>query len=70
MARLRKPKKAPTKVKGTETQNHKASKATRVKNGMAAEEPSYHKTRFMTKKRPKTTLKGEEIKFSAFKSLF
>jgi len=45
-----KPKKAPTNVKGTDTQNHKANKATRVKNGIAAEDPSYHKTRFIMKK--------------------
>ena len=57
MALLRKPKNAPTKVKGTDTQNHKANKATKVKKGMAAEDPSYHKTRFMTKNRAKTTLK-------------
>jgi hypothetical protein len=57
MARFRNPKKAPTKVKGTETQNHRASRATRVKKGMAAEEPSYQRTRFMMKKSAKTTLR-------------
>ena len=61
MALLRNPKKAPTKVKGTDTQNHKANKATKVKKGMAAEDPSYHKTRFITKNRAKTTLKTKIV---------
>ena len=56
IARFRNPKKAPTKVSGTETQNHNASKATSVKKGMAADEPSYHRTRFMMKNSAKTTL--------------
>ena len=43
IARLRNPKKAPTKVKGTDTQNHRANKATKVKKGIAADEPSYLK---------------------------
>ena len=72
MALLRKPKKAPTKVNGTETQNHKANKATKVKKGMAADDPSYHSTRFITKNRAKTTLKkkvfDEKIRFSTRKS--
>ena len=31
-----KPKKAPTKVRGTDTRNHRASRATSVLKGMAA----------------------------------
>ncbi len=50
------PKNAPTKVRGTETPNQRASRATRVKKGMAAELPLYHRTRFMTKKWANTTL--------------
>ena len=70
MALLRKPKNAPTKVKGTDTQNHKANKATKVKKGMAAEDPSYHKTRFMTKNRAKTTLKTKiKIIYNCFYSV-
>ena len=51
------PKKAPTNVKGTETPNHKANKATKVKNGIAAEESLYQRTKFITKKWAKTILK-------------
>lgn len=51
-----KPKYAPMKVRGTEMQNQRANMATRVPNGMAAEEPSPHKIRFITKKSANTTL--------------
>jgi len=51
-----KPKYAPIKVRGTEIQNHRARMATRVPNGMAADEPSPHKIRFITKKSANTTL--------------
>lgn len=51
-----KPKYAPRKVRGTEMQNHRAKMATRVPKGMAAEEPSPHKIRFITKKSANTTL--------------
>lgn len=51
-----KPKYAPMKVRGTEIQNQRANMATRVPNGMAAEEPSPHKIRFITKKSANTTL--------------
>lgn len=51
-----KPKYAPMNVRGTEIQNHRANMATRVPNGMAAEEPSPHKIRFITKKSANTTL--------------
>ena len=60
IARFLNPKKAPTKVKGTETPNHKANKATNVKNGIAADEPSYHNTKFITKKCAKT-MPGQSI---------
>lgn len=46
------------KVSGTEIQNQRASMATRVPNGMAAEEPSPHRIRFITKKSANTTLSG------------
>jgi hypothetical protein len=59
MARFRNPKKAPTKVRGTDTQNQSAKRATRVKKGMAADDPSYQRTKFMTKKRAKTILKNK-----------
>ena len=60
MERFRNPKKAPTKVKGTDTPNHKANKATKVKNGIAAEEASYHNTKFMMKKCAKTILESSK----------
>merc|ERR1711997_1157890 len=55
MARLRNPKKAPTNVKGTDTPNHKASSATNVRKGIAADDPLYHRTKFIMKKWAKTT---------------
>ncbi len=55
-ARFLNPKKAPTNVSGTETPNQSASRATRVRNGIAAEESLYHRTRFITKKCANTTL--------------
>lgn len=51
-----KPKYAPMKVSGTEIQNQSANMATRVPNGMAAEEPSPHRIKFITKKSANTTL--------------
>lgn len=51
-----KPKYAPTKVRGTEMQNHKAKMATSVPKGMAADEPSPHRIRFIRKKSANTTL--------------
>lgn len=54
-----KPKYAPMKVSGTEIQNQSANIATRVPNGMAAEEPSPQRIRFITKKSAKTTLSGD-----------
>ena len=56
-----KPKYAPIKVSGTEIQNQRANMATRVPNGMAAEEPSPHRIKFITKKSANTTLSGEEV---------
>jgi hypothetical protein len=47
------------KVRGTEMQNHRAKMATRVPKGMAAEEPSPHRIRFITKKSANTTLNTE-----------
>lgn len=51
-----KPKYAPINVRGTEIQNQRANMATRVPKGMAAEEPSPHRMRFITKKSANTTL--------------
>lgn len=51
-----KPKYAPIKVSGTEIQNQRANMATRVPKGMAAEDPSPHRIRFITKKSANTTL--------------
>lgn len=53
-----KPKYAPRKVSGTEMQNHRANMATRVPKGMAADEPSPHRIRFITKKSANTTLRN------------
>ena len=50
------PKNAPTKERGTDIPNQRAKSATNVKKGIAAEDPSYHKTRFITKKWAKTIL--------------
>ena len=47
---LRNPKNAPTNVSGTETPNHSDSKANNVEKGIAADESSYHNTKFITKK--------------------
>ena len=54
-----KPKYAPTKVRGTETPNHRARTATRVLKGTAADEPSTHRIRFMRKTLMNTMLPGE-----------
>lgn len=51
-----KPKYAPIKVSGTEIQNQRASMATSVPKGMAAEDPSPHRIKFITKKSANTTL--------------
>lgn len=51
-----KPMYAPTKVRGTEMPNHIARIATSVPNGMAADEPSTHKIRFIKKKSTNTML--------------
>ena len=53
---LLKPKYAPMKVSGTEMQNHSAKMATSVPNGMAADDPSPHRIRFIRKKSANTTL--------------
>ena len=53
---LLKPKYAPMKVSGTEMQNHRAKMATSVPKGMAAEDPSHHRIRFIRKKSANTTL--------------
>lgn len=44
-------------VRGTETKNQRASSAKSVVNGMAAELPLLHRTRFITKNNTNTTLK-------------
>ena len=44
------------KVRGTEMQNHRAKMATRVPKGMAADEPSPHRIRFIRKNSAKSTL--------------
>lgn len=44
------------KVRGTEIPNHRASMATRVPKGIAAEEPSTHRIRFIRKKSANTIL--------------
>lgn len=61
---LRKPIKAPTKVKGTDTQNHRTNKAINVENGIAAELCLAQRTKFITKNKQNTTLKKKhnEIK--------
>lgn len=67
-----KPKYAPIKVRGTEIQNQRANMATRVPNGMAAEDPSPHRIKFITKKSANTTLSrdGEdEVLVSGIKEL-
>lgn len=51
-----KPKYAPAKVRGTEMPNQSARMAIRVPKGMAAEEPSTHRIRFMMKKSANTML--------------
>lgn len=47
------------KVSGTETPNHSASSATSVENGIAADEPLPHSTRFIMKNSENTTLEME-----------
>lgn len=54
-----KPKYAPTNVNGTDTPNHNPSKAKSVVKGTAAELPLLHKTKFITKNKPKTILKQD-----------
>lgn len=44
-------------TKGVATQNHRANKAIKVVNGIAAELPFAQRTRFKTKNIPKITLK-------------
>lgn len=51
------PKYAPIKVSGTDTPNHKARRAIKVVNGIAAELLLPHKIKFITKNNPNTTLK-------------
>lgn len=50
MAGFLKPRYAPTNVNGTEIKNHSMHKATRVPNGMAAEDSFIHRTKFNKKK--------------------
>ena len=45
------------KVRGTEMPNHRAKMATSVPKGMAAEEPSTHRIRFIRKKSANTILR-------------
>lgn len=48
------------KVRGTEIPNHRAKMATSVPKGMAADEPSTHRIKFIRKKSANTILgKGE-----------
>lgn len=47
------------KVRGTETPNHRAKIATRVPKGIAAEEPSTQRMRFIRKKSANTILKKD-----------
>ena len=54
------PKQAPRKVSGAETQNQRASTATRVPNGTAALLPSPHNTRLRRKNAPNITLKVDD----------
>lgn len=44
------------KVRGTEIPNHRAKMATRVPKGIAAEEPSTQRIRFIRKKSANTIL--------------
>jgi hypothetical protein len=52
-----KPKYAPINVKGTDMQNQRANMATSVPKGMAAEDPSPQRIRFIMKKSANTILK-------------
>lgn len=52
-----KPKYAPMKVSGTDMQNQRAKIATSVPKGMAADDPSPQRIRFMMKKSANTILK-------------
>ena len=47
------------KVRGAETPNHNANTATSVENGMAAELPSPHSIKFITKNITKTVLESD-----------
>lgn len=47
------------KVRGTEIPNHRAKMATRVPKGIAAEEPSTQRIRFIRKKSAKTILENK-----------
>lgn len=49
-------------VSGTDMQNQSARTATRVPNGMAAEEPSPQRIRFIIKKSANTTLQKTKQK--------
>lgn len=57
---LRKPKYEPTKMSGTEIPNHKASNATKVPKGMAAEDRLLHSIRFKIKKIPNMILERKK----------
>lgn len=52
-----KPKYAPINVRGTDMQNQRANMATNVPNGIAAEDPSPQRIRFIIKKSANTILK-------------
>lgn len=56
-------------VSGTDMQNQSARTATKVPNGMAAEEPSPQRIRFMIKKSANTTLQQNK-KDTRFKLTF
>lgn len=47
-------------TRGVATRNHKANKATKVPNGIAAELELAHRTKFNTKNKPNTKLKDSK----------
>jgi len=65
-----KPRKAPRSTSGVDTQNHKASNAINVVNGIAAELPFTQRTIFKIKKILKIRLKTKTIQFIFINQLF
>lgn len=49
-------------MRGTEIPNHSANMATSVPKGMAADEPSTHRIRFIKKKSTNTILQRQPVK--------